>query len=141
MGIICGEIADGGGYPAVRVNACGELMLARAASTMSTTGSAVATTSCSFKTIGSVVDTLNHANVSFTVKNLSDANTMEWRVVASNASDLSSPVVVSASAQLSACGTSSYAVAPAPYRYYAAQGFITTSGSACTSSLNGVAKG
>jgi len=88
---------------------------------------------------GSVIDTLNFLTVAFTIVN-TGANSITWKVIASNASDFSAAVEVQAEAALAAGLASSFAAAVAPWRYYKVMHKSTVGGDHGQSTVRGIAK-
>lgn len=90
--------------------------------------------------VGSLIDTLNAANISFTILN-NGANTIKWQVLADNDPAFGAAVTVKASATIAASATDTYTAAPAPYRYYKVQIADNVAASHGQSHLFGIAKG
>jgi len=90
--------------------------------------------------VGSTLDSLNAANVSYNIKNVG-ANSITWQVLAANLVDFSDAVVVKAGAAVAAAATDTFTAAPAPYRFYKVQIEDTVNASHGTSHLAGIAKG
>lgn len=65
----------------------------------------------------SILDASQSSTVSYTVTNIGD-NSLDWEVLAGNASDLSDATVVKSSAALGAGAFGTYAVQIAPYTFY-----------------------
>lgn len=96
------------------------------------------TTTSSFADVGEVVDATHADSVAFTVANTGGSNGLSWQILASN--DGTNFVVVNASANVAAGANSSYAAAPAPYRYYKAQLKDQSGGSHTTGVVSAIAK-
>lgn len=89
---------------------------------------------------GSELDTLHYGSLSYTILNSDAANGLNWRVVASNDVAFAVEVEVQASALVAAAGTDEYAVAQAPYRYYAVEVQSAVPGDHAEAVVAGLAK-
>ena len=90
--------------------------------------------------LGSILDTLHTASVSYTIKN-TGANSITWQVLAANLADFSDSVVVKAGAAVAAAASDTYLANPAPYRFYKVQIEDTVNGNHGTAHGAGITKG
>lgn len=90
--------------------------------------------------VGSTLDTLNNLAVSFTVEN-TGVNSIDWKVLGGNVSDLSDGVEVQASATILTTAFDSYSSSVAVFRYYGVQVKSTVPASVGTAVLHGITKG
>jgi hypothetical protein len=88
---------------------------------------------------GSILNTYRYETVSYTIQN-SGLNTIDWEVLGGNVSDLSDGTAVKVSATLAASAFSTYAVSPAPYRFYGIFIKDDAGGSHGTAVVHGIAK-
>jgi len=89
---------------------------------------------------GSILNATLAQSVAITIKN-TGANSIDWRVDAGNASDLSDGVTVQNSAAVAANATASYSVQIAPFSYYGVYIKATSGGSQGAGTVKGRAKG
>jgi uncharacterized membrane protein len=89
---------------------------------------------------GSVLNTYKYTTVSYTIQN-SGTNSINWKVLGGNLSDLSDGTAVKSSAAVVANAFDTYAVSPAPYLFYGVFIDDASSGSHGTANVHGVAKG
>ena len=90
--------------------------------------------------VGSTLDSLRAANVSYTILN-NGANSITYQVLADNDPAFGNAQVVAGPTAVGAAASSAYTAAPAPYRYYKVQIKDTVGGNHGQSHLFGVAKG
>lgn len=101
---------------------------------------AQASTSSYLIVAGSLMNTLNRNSLSYTIKN-TGAESIDWKIVAGNLSDLSDGVIVNAAATITAgaYGTA-YAVTTTPYAWYAVYIVDTVGASHGEATINGICK-
>jgi len=87
---------------------------------------------------GSVIDTYSQKLVSYTCENTDGANSIDWKVLASN--DGTTYVEAQAEASLAAGAVGTYTSTAAPYRYYKVQVKATVGDSQGDATVNGLAK-
>ena len=87
--------------------------------------------------VGSEIDTLYFASLSYTLVNATQ--TITYQILGANAADYSDAVVIQ-SADILAAGVATYAVAQAPYRYYKVQIKDKVGGVHGTTTVYGLAK-
>lgn len=95
----------------------------------------------SYATItGSLINMLQYKTLSFTIKN-TGANSIDWKIIAGNMSDLSDAVIVNGAATITAgsYGTA-YTATTTPYQWYAVQIIDTVGASHGEATLAGIAK-
>jgi hypothetical protein len=113
------EIKDATGTNRVTVTSNGELTITgnigRAATEVSPT--AQVSTNTFVLVTNSILDTLHNLSASFTIKN-TGTNTINWKVIAGNTSNLSDAVEVKASAAVASSAVDSYSTSAAVWRYY-----------------------
>jgi hypothetical protein len=90
--------------------------------------------------VGSTIDALNYRSVSYTILE-NNVNAIHWRVVASNDSGFSVPVIVQAEATVAKAGNSSFSSTPAVFRYYKVQVAAAVGASQGNVTVAGIAKG
>lgn len=101
---------------------------------------AQASTNAYVSITNSKIDTLGYSSLSYTIKN-TGADSITWQVLGGNVLDLSDGVVVNGPSTLAAGVSASYAVAPAPYRYYIVQVKSTVADTPGQATVHGIAKG
>ena len=79
-------------------------------------------------------------SVSFTILE-NNVNTIKWQVLASNDASFAVAVEAQAEAVVAKAGSSSYAIAQAPYRYYKVQVKASVGSSQGNVTVVGIAKG
>ena len=87
---------------------------------------------------GSKIDTYSQKLVSYIIKNTDGANSLDWKVLASN--DDTTYVEAQAEASVAAGASGTYTSTAAPYRYYKVQVKATVGGSQGDATLHGLAK-
>jgi hypothetical protein len=90
---------------------------------------------------GSILNATVAMSVSFTVTNTGSTNSVDYLILAGNASDLSDGVTIQNSATLAHGAVGSYSVSTAPFGYYAVKIASTSAGNHTTVSVIGRAKG
>jgi hypothetical protein len=101
---------------------------------------AQATTAAWADVAGSTLDTLHQKCVSFTIIN-TGANSLDWKVLASNDAAFTVAVEVKASAAVLAGASDSYSATVAVWRYYKVQVQDTAAPNHGEATVHGVAKG
>lgn len=87
---------------------------------------------------GSKIDTFSKKLVSYTCKNTDGANSIDWKVLASN--DDVTYVEAQAEASLAAAAIGTYTATAAPYRYYKIQVKATVGDSQGDAQVRGMSK-
>ena len=87
---------------------------------------------------GSKIDTYSQKLISYIIKNTDGANSLDWKVLASN--DDSTYVEAQAEASVAAGASGTYTSTAAPYRYYKVQVKATVADSQGDATLHGMAK-
>lgn len=90
---------------------------------------------------GSILNATNGMSVSFTVKNTGVSNSVDYLVIAGNASDLSDGVTIQNSATLAAGAVGSYSIQIAPFCYYGLKISSTSAGNHTTVDAKGRVRG
>jgi hypothetical protein len=90
---------------------------------------------------GSILNATNGMSVSFTVKNTGLTNSVDYLIIAGNASDLSDGVTIQNSATLAAGAVGSYGVQVAVFSYYGIKIVSTSAGNHTTVEAKGRVKG
>ena len=102
------------------------------------TPAAQASTNAWAAVTGSDLDTQMFGSISYTLVNA--AQTIQWRVVAGNASDFSDASIIQAAADVLAAGVASYSASVAAWRYYRVEILDKVGGTHGTSTVRGIAK-
>ena len=90
---------------------------------------------------GSILDTLNSSSVSYSVKNNEVTNSVDYKILAGNTSNIAEAVEIQASATILAGAYGGYSVSIAPWRYYGTYIQSTLPVTPASVTVRGVTKG
>ena len=90
---------------------------------------------------GSILDTLNSSSVSYSVKNTEVTNSVDYKILAGNTSNIAEAVEIQAAATILAGAYGGYAISIAPWRYYGVYIQSTVVVTPATVTVVGITKG